>query len=388
MEGERNICRLCDKKCETGEERIHCMGPCHRNFHAKCIGFTPVPLKFYRQCDNLFYECDECRDNPYKMINITLEKVLSFMCIFNERLNRQETKSDSIIKHFETLNGHLQKCEQESKAELNKEKIAVKDIVNESSDPCGQGDKKTVPEPVVLVQPKTKQKCSATRAALDEKNIPKKIAIECVNNVPNGGIKIHCKNKCDIEKLHKMAIKEMGEDYTIYVPKQRNPKIRVTNMCVKQSEVDIITSMKKQNEWIKDADLKVLHVYEVKYNETFGAIIEVDSKSFDMLMKEKKIIVGINSCDVTECLSVLRCYKCCGYNHKSNTCRNKKACLRCGGEHIIKECRADRNECINCKTAAEKLNIHVDWNHPAWSKSCMVLQKNMEREKLRTNYAK
>lgn len=246
MNSERNICKLCDKKCETGEERIHCMGPCHRNFHAKCIGFTPVPLKFYRQCDNLFYECDECRDNPYKVISITLDKLLSFLCILDERLKRKETESDSIIKHFETLSEHLQKQEYERKAELNKAKTTVNDNVNESPDLCGDGDKKTVPEPVVLVQPKKKQKCSMTRAAFDEKNIPNKVAINCVNNLPNGGVQIQCKNKDDVIKLHKKAIEEMGEDYTILIPKKRNPKIRVTNMCEKQSDVDIITSIKNK----------------------------------------------------------------------------------------------------------------------------------------------
>lgn len=81
-----------------------------------------------------------------------------------------------------------------------------------------------------------------------------------------------------------------------------------------------------------------------------GAIVEMDPKSFKVLMTEKKVIIG--------------------------------------GEHIIKECKATINECINCKTAAaEKRKMNIDWNHPAWSKSCTVLQQNIEREKVRTMYA-
>lgn len=91
------------------------------------------------------------------------------------------------------------------------------------------------------------------------------------------------------------------------MPKMRNPKIRViNNMSEKQSEVNIIESMKKQNESINYADMKVLNVFEVKYNETYGAIIEVDTRSFDVLMKEQKVSIGKDICNVTESLSVLR----------------------------------------------------------------------------------
>lgn len=38
----------------------------------------------------------------------------------------------------------------------------------------------------------------------------------------------------------------------------------------------------------------------------------------------------------------------------------KKACLQCGGKHIIKECKATKNECINCKVVAGKLNLNLD----------------------------
>jgi hypothetical protein len=158
-------------------------------------------------------------------------------------------------------------------------------------------------------------------------------------------------------------------------------------LSVKKNDTDIIECMKKQNECIKDAELKVLHVFEVKYNETYGAIIESDPKSFNILMEKKTIVIGMDACNVTESLSVLRCYKCCGYNHKSNTCKNKKACLRCGGEHEIKECSSDRNECINCKVATKKFGLTIDCNHPAWSGMCTVLQKNIEKEKRRVKYA-
>lgn len=384
-EDNKNICKLCDKACSVAAERIYCQGPCQRDFHTKCIGFTPVSLNFYRQCSNLMYECDDCQDNPYRAINATLKKVLSFMCIFNERLNRQENNCDLIFKHFETLNHNLQKFENERKVESDKEAVAVQHKTSSKSQ--DKSVKQMVSDAVVLVKPKTIQKCSTTRAVLDEKNIPDRIAVESVNNLPNGGLKIKCKSKNDVVKVYKKAINVLGENYSITIPNKRFPKIRVTNMSKKLEGEEIIESIKNRNELMKEAKVKVVHVFEVKFNETYEAIVEVDPKTFDVLMKEKTIAIGTDICDVTESLTVLRCYKCCGYNHKSNTCKNKKACLRCGGEHVVKECKATKNECINCKVAAEKFNIEINCSHPAWSKSCTVLQRNVEKGRQRIDYA-
>lgn len=388
METTKNICKLCNKQCEESTERIYCQGPCQQKFHSKCVGFTPVSLKFYRSSDNLIFECDDCRDNPNRMLNVTLNKMLSFLCIFDERLKRQETNCDQIFKHFETINGNLQRCESEIKAEMNKATTVTEgtktlptyaDIAKKLTVP--------VPVPVVLVKPKTKQKCSATRAMLDEKMIPKQFDIKSVSNLPNGGLEIQCKNGNDLSKLHDNAVKELSVDYEIIIPKMCNPKIRITNMSEKLNETQIIENIKKQNESIKDGHMKVLHVFNVKYNETYGAIVEVDAKSFDVLVKKKRVFIGTDICKVMESVSVLRCFKCCGYKHRADTCRNNKACLRCGGEHIIKDCKATKSVCINCKTLVEKRNLDINWTHSAWSRECTVLQRHLEREKLRTKYS-
>lgn len=152
-------------------------------------------------------------------------------------------------------------------------------------------------------------------------------AINSVNNLHNGGVKIQCRNQTEVVKLQENAILELGEDYTITIPRRRYPKIRVTNMSNKLSDVDIVKSIKEQSELKRDAVMKVVHTFEVAYNETYGAIIELDSNSFNVLMRNENVRIGADICYVTESLSVLRCYNCCGYNHNSNTCKNKRACF-------------------------------------------------------------
>lgn len=66
---------------------------------------------------------DQARNGSLFFLTIsnTLQNLdLRFMCIINERLNRQESNCDSIFKHFETLNSDLHKYEDEMKAEINK----------------------------------------------------------------------------------------------------------------------------------------------------------------------------------------------------------------------------------------------------------------------------
>lgn len=313
---------MCQKDCSNGAERIYCGGPCHGDFHAKCVGFTPVSLKLYRVSDNFIYECDECRDNPYRMINVTINKLLSFMGILDERLSRQETNCESIYKHFEALNKNLEKYANERLSDTNETTNTVNNGVATSSSPYEITKQKAL-DPVVLVKPKIVQKCSHTRAVIDNKNIPSEIAVDCVNNLPNGGIEIRCKNNIEQSKLHKKSIEELGEDYNVIIPKLRNPKVRVTNLSVKRSDTDIVKCIKNQNKY-----MNVVHLFEIKYNETYAAIIESDPKSFNVLMEKKFVVIRTDKCNVTDSLNVLRCYKCCGYNHKSKTCKNKKACLR------------------------------------------------------------
>lgn len=66
MESAEVICKVCNKHCKATEDLVICMGPCHQKIHSKCIGFTPATLKFYRQCQNLSFQCDECSDDHQK----------------------------------------------------------------------------------------------------------------------------------------------------------------------------------------------------------------------------------------------------------------------------------------------------------------------------------
>lgn len=101
---------------------------------------------------------------------------------------------------------------------MNKSSKTV-NIQSIESAPFASTDETTVVESVVVVQPKYVQKCSATRADLNNKNIPNEIACS-VNNLPKGAIEIKCKSKSEQSKLHETAMKELSEDYNVIIPNQ------------------------------------------------------------------------------------------------------------------------------------------------------------------------
>lgn len=176
----------------------------------------------------------------------------------------------------------------------------------------------------------------------------------------------------------------MSENYSVIMPTLKRPKIRIMNMSEKLTESEIVDSIKEKNELYKDSEMKVVSVYEIKSMESYGAIIEVDTKTFNLMMKEEKVAIRWNICRVSEYVNVLRCFKCCGYNHKSTACRNKKACLRC--EHLVKDCKSNQSKCVNCKIASEKFKVKLDLNHPVWSRACPILKKKIEIQRKQTLY--
>lgn len=391
MDVDHQKCIKCDKEFKEGEEIIKCTGLCNKRFHPKCIGFTPTTVKFYKECENLMYVCDQCQNGPLQSMNLTLKKLMSFMCIFNERLNRQEINSETMFKQFDLVNQNIENLAAEIKSEiahLSNVNMNSTIIPNTTitSDTYAEVTKKRMIEPVVLVKPKKTQRCNDTRADLNSKGVSDEFQISSVNNIPKGGLEIQCNSAEEQKKVHDKVTKELGDKYQIIMPQLRKPKVRITNMSDKLTESEIIESIKEKNMQYTDSEMKVICVYEMKNMDSYGTIIEVDTKTFNAMMEQEKINIRWNVCKVLDCVNVLRCFNCCGYNHKSTSCRNKKACLRCGGEHLVKDCKSNQSKCINCKISGEKLKLKLDLNHPVWSRTCPILQKKIEIQRKQTLY--
>lgn len=81
-----------------------------------------------------------------------------------------------------------------------------------------------------------------------------------------------------------------------------------------------------------------------------------------------------------------RCFKCNGFNHKSTECKNKQACLKCGEDHNVKECKSNEYKCVNCDITNKKFKTNFKIDHKAHSAQCPIYNKKLEIERKQILY--
>lgn len=259
-------CASCDLTLKG--EILKCDGLCDKMYHAKCVNCTPNNFKFIEQSKNIIFRCDECMLKPDVMIYETMKKILSFMCMTYERMNRQERSNEQVCKEIVHSN--------ESLKQINEQIVMGKDKGNEINgkqiESYASVTKNKYDEAVVI-KPKKNQGSEVTRTEINGKlAIPQSITISGVKNIPKGGVVINCNNRSDVKIIEEEANKKMGEEYSVYVPTKRNPKIKITNICEKLSESEISDNIKAHNEFMKSSTLKVIKVYENKKKKNSSSL--------------------------------------------------------------------------------------------------------------------
>ncbi len=380
---EESNCNKCTKTLNNNFETVMCNGACNKKYHFKCVGFSASSLKFVNDNPNIVYVCDDCQNRPVAVLNKTVQNILNYMCIFDERFKRQENNSDQLFKEIGNI------------TELLNDMVQNNNKAEEKSNQSEQSDKQTYAqqlkkgnyEPVVIVKPKKKQLSDETRSFMAEKfPNPQSVHISSVKDIPNGGLAINCKNDVESKRLQEEATKQLGDDYTVIIPSTKKPKIKIVGMKKRLSEENLIESIKEQNQNLINCDIKVIKVFENRIYKDIGAIIEIDNESFEKVMVDRKILIGWDTCIIDEYVNINRCFKCCGFNHKSTVCKNKQACIKCGDEHKIEVCKSEINKCINCTIVNNKWNLNLDANHQAKSKHCSVYKKKLEAQRKHLSY--
>lgn len=377
MDGEINICVICKNAVTQDDESIKCDGTCFRKFHVKCLKFTPSFLKQYKECKNLLFNCNECVCNPIASLSETVKKMLSYMQIIDERIKRHDDQFKYAYESIELVHENMR----ENKNLLMDK---IEKVINNSDHKQSNLVKKSIP--MVVVQPKKSQKSVITKSELTKSIDPKSIGISDIHNIPNGGIAIDCKTRDETTKLKDEAYTKMGDKYTVKITESNTVKVKLIGMSDKLSEDEMLKTMREQNEFLMNSEIKIKTIFENKKHNDFGAILEMDNESYNKILTGEKIKIGWCRCRVFECVDVRRCYKCCGYNHRSSQCKNRLSCLKCGGEHLMKDCSARNYVCVNCKIAVEKLNVKLDIFHPAYSFACPVYKRKIQIEKKKMKF--
>lgn len=103
-------------------------------------------------------------------------------------------------------------------------------------------------------------------------------------------------------------------------------------------------------------------------------------------MTVKKVYIGWERLPIYEDLSVLRCFNCQHYQHKTSECKKQVVCSYCAGEHNYKDCSKNNKKCINCENSNEKFKLKCDTNHEATDKGCPTYKHFLQRLINNTDY--
>lgn len=226
---------------------------------------------------------------------------------------------------------------------------------------------------VVLLKPKNSQNSEATEKDFKTLIDPNQVQVNRLRKGPNGGLAVVCESQVESDKLEKIAIDKLGENYIIEPQKKLLVKLKITDIGEELSEDEFICALKKQNDHVPNKEIKMINFYEVKNSKSFSAIIEVESGF--ILLESGFVKIMFSRCRVFEYVMMNRCYKCQGYNHKAAECKNNRACKKCAGDHDLKECGSSVFKCANCMIANKKFNLNINENHRVSSFKCVVLNK-------------
>ncbi|KAG8239475.1 hypothetical protein J437_LFUL018983 [Ladona fulva] len=106
----------------------------------------------------------------------------------------------------------------------------------------------------------------------------------------------------------------------------------------------------------------------------------------DFLLQKERVYSGWTSHYLKDYIGVTRCYKCQGFGHTAQNCREKAdTCAHCARTgHTIEDCprKNKREVCANCNRFGK------DDDHSTMDKECPAYKYALEREILRTNYSK
>ena len=167
----------------------------------------------------------------------------------------------------------------------------------------------------------------------------------------------------------------------------RNPKIKIVGLAQNLDVEDLKECLIKQNAELKDITGIFKLVTCKKMIKKYLAIIEVDPNTFSKFMALKTVFIQWSECALYEHVNTLRCFKCGGFNHMAEKCKeNHPKCLNCGNDdHSEKECEQEPI-CINCVKVNKKLNLQLNIEHSRFDCNCEVYKRQVEINKNKINY--
>lgn len=386
-------CAKC--KYTKSDGLIGCEGPCNKWFHYSCTNITRNEFELLQKNRNLLYVCNSCMRSSEVTEKITLTEHNRNLNMINDKICKiseiVENKLQSKMSEFKNM---FDIFRNDMSAFIKNEILnALRDNVNEviapeidklsaANVPLKPRYSDMLKKSSILLLPKnSEQRNYTTKADLFHNINPleENINVSKVKNVSNGGLIISCNSVEESLKFKKLATEKMTDKYEIKEAGKLHPRIKVVGITEKHDEASILHLLTNQNKHVFDnkSSVKLISLKTLRStNNVYQAVLQVDGNSYHAAMNSGQLAIGYDFCTVYDALEVRRCYKCCGFNHLSNNCNKKLACLKCSEEHDHKTCR-NQNKCVNCLNAS-KNKPGLDVNHSAWDRCCPIYKEKVE----------
>lgn len=387
---EDTYCHKCEEIFEENDI-IGICDNCSLSFHNSCIGVTKSAIQARANSKFLRLYCSDCCNCPDEINAENIKTILRFVMkldLYNQENNIKQQQNDILIRNmadklneldakFGFINNGILKIDKNMKNNpVSKPNTQPKAVKN------------SIVKPVVLIKPKSKQISKKTFDDI-KNNLNNDIFNICdTRNIKNGGLILRCNTSVDTMKIKEAVKQKFGDSYDVDLPKIKKPRLRITNIDNDIHKEAIIDELKRHNKQIQAFDFDFITAIEKTKRgfKSLDVIVEVNGSTHEKLLDIGVLHLPWRECKIYNHIYIKRCYKCCGFRHTSKICTKSQICSKCSMTHRFSECKNNKIECINCKNANKNFNANLPINHNAWSKDCLVLQRNISSLRNKIEY--
>jgi hypothetical protein len=246
-------CFKCNKPIATTDEKVICSGACRQNWHLVCTNIGRSLYQYIKPNRNLKWSCDDCMDDAQNLCS------------------KIDQLSATIILLEETFLSQIN----ELKSEIGT--IHVKSVTKDTPT-YAEKVKLSKNEPLVIVKPKNSKKTGKdTREDVKKKIDTSLIPVKELRNIAGSSVGLECKNSEETENVRKTVAEQMGRDYEVTVAELRYPEIKIVGLFEEPDEADIVSKIKRQNDFItEEAVIEVLNIEKARNRtQTFNMALKL-----------------------------------------------------------------------------------------------------------------
>ncbi|CAG9762737.1 unnamed protein product [Ceutorhynchus assimilis] len=200
---------------------------------------------------------------------------------------------------------------------------------------------------------------------------------------------IKCVTKVEVETLQREAQRTLSNDYNVHVTMLRCPRLKIVDVTPEISLDNIEDDLRRQNSYILESDyLKVVFVRNHSNKNTKTIFLECSSELFHKCVRKGRVYLQWQNCRIFEDITVPRCYKCQGYNHKRTDCKNSSVCGYCMDGHETEQCSKHFKRCANCTSAKSKYKKNYDAAHEVNDPACPSYKYMLDVVRSKIDYGK